>query len=116
MNGRLRLTASVIVTGILVIGVAGCASQSASKMGSGDVVADRQRLMKSVGANWGDIQAKAKAGNIEGSARHLLAADPGPVPGGVGHRQVQGQARDLAEVAGVRGRGQELRRAGREAS
>jgi cytochrome c556 len=69
MNGRLRLTASVIITASLVIGVAaGCATQSASKMGSGDVVADRQRLMKSVGANWGDIQAKAKAGNIEGVA------------------------------------------------
>lgn len=39
-----------------------------SKMGSGDPVADRQRLMKSVGANWADIQAKAKAGNIEGIA------------------------------------------------
>lgn len=39
-----------------------------SKMGSGDVVADRQRLMKSIGANWADIQAKAKAGNIEGIA------------------------------------------------
>jgi cytochrome c556 len=69
MNGRLRLTASVIVTASLVIGVAaGCATQSASKTGSGDVVADRQRLMKSVGANWADIQAKAKAGNIEGIA------------------------------------------------
>jgi cytochrome c556 len=69
MNGRLRLTASVIVTASLVIGVAaGCATQSASKTGSGDVVADRQRLMKSVGANWGDIQAKAKAGNIESVA------------------------------------------------
>jgi cytochrome c556 len=69
MNGRLRLTASVIVTASLVIGVAvGCATQSASKMGSGDVVADRQRLMKSVGGNWADIQAKAKAGNIEGIA------------------------------------------------
>ena len=69
MNGRLRLTASMIVTASLVIGVAaGCATHSASKMGSGDVVADRQRLMKSVGANWADIQAKAKAGNIEGVA------------------------------------------------
>ena len=69
MNGRLRLTASVIVTASLIIGVAvGCATQSASKMGSGDVVADRQRLMKSVGGNWADIQAKAKAGNIEGIA------------------------------------------------
>ncbi len=59
----------MIVTASLVIGVAaGCATQSASKMGSGDVVADRQRLMKSVGANWADIQAKAKAGNIEGIA------------------------------------------------
>lgn len=69
MNGRLRLTASIIVTASLVIGVAaGCATQSASKTGSGDVVADRQRLMKSVGANWADIQAKAKAGNIESVA------------------------------------------------
>ena len=69
MNGRLRLTANVIVTASLVIGVAvGCVTQSASKMGSGDVVADRQRLMKSVGGNWADIQAKAKAGNIEGIA------------------------------------------------
>lgn len=69
MNGRLRLTASVIVTASLLVGVAaGCASKSMSKMGSGDVVADRQRLMKSVGANWADIQAKAKAGNIEGTA------------------------------------------------
>lgn len=69
MNGRLRLTASVIVTASLLVGVAaGCASKSMSKVGSGDVVADRQRLMKSVGANWADIQAKAKAGNIEGTA------------------------------------------------
>ena len=87
MNGRLSLTASVIVTASLVIGIgAGCASKSVSKMGSGDVVADRQRLMKSVGANWADIQAKAKAGNIEGDrgergdARPDGSADPGPVP------------------------------------
>ena len=46
MNGRLRL-ASVIVTASLVIGVAaGCATQSASKMGSGDVVADRLQPRK----------------------------------------------------------------------
>jgi cytochrome c556 len=68
MNGRLRLGASVIVIGGLAIGIAaGCAGKSMSK-GSGDVVADRQRLMKSIGANWMDIQAKAKAGNIEGVA------------------------------------------------
>jgi cytochrome c556 len=69
MNGRLRLSASVIVTASLLVGVAaGCATKSASKMGSGDVVADRQRLMKAVGANWADIQAKAKANNIEAIA------------------------------------------------
>lgn len=86
MNGRLRLTASVIVTASLVVGVvAGCASRS-GKMGSGDVVADRQRLMKAVGANWADIQAKAKANNIEAiavnaetlaiSAQHIPALFP----------------------------------------
>jgi cytochrome c556 len=31
-------------------------------------VADRQRVMKLQGASWADIQAKAKAGNIEGIA------------------------------------------------
>jgi cytochrome c556 len=69
MNGRLTFSASMIVIGGLSLGLlAGCAGKSMSKMGSGDVVADRQRLMKSVGANWADIQAKAKAGNIEGIA------------------------------------------------
>lgn len=67
MNGRLSL--SVIVTASLVVGIgAGCADKSMSKMGSGDVVADRQRVMKLQGASWADIQAKAKAGNIEGIA------------------------------------------------
>jgi cytochrome c556 len=68
MNGRLSLTASVMVTASLVVGIgAGCAGKS-MKMGSGDVVADRQRVMKLQGASWADIQAKAKAGNIEAIA------------------------------------------------
>jgi cytochrome c556 len=68
MNRRLKLTASMMVIAGLAVGVAaGCAS-SRPKMGSGDVVADRQRLMKLNGASWADIQAKAKAGNIEGIA------------------------------------------------
>jgi len=37
-----------------------------AKSGSGDIVADRQRLMKLHGQVWADIQAKAKANNIEG--------------------------------------------------
>jgi cytochrome c556 len=69
MNGRLSLTASVMVTASLVIGIgAGCAGKSRSKTGSGDVVADRQRVMKLQGASWADIQAKVKAGNIEAIA------------------------------------------------
>ncbi|MGH7316218.1 MAG: c-type cytochrome [Candidatus Rokuibacteriota bacterium] len=69
MNGRLTVSASVIVISGLALGLAaGCASKGMSKMGSGDVVADRQRLMKLNGASWADIQAKAKAGNIESIA------------------------------------------------
>lgn len=87
MNGRLRMSASVIVIGGLAIGIAaGCAGRSMSKMGSGDVVADRQRLMKLQGASFADIQAKAKAGNIEAiavnaetlamTAQHITALFP----------------------------------------
>ena len=69
MNGRLIRSASMIVVGGLALGLAaGCASKGMSKTGSGDVVADRQRVMKLQGASWADIQAKAKAGNIEGIA------------------------------------------------
>jgi cytochrome c556 len=69
MNGRLSLIASGMVIASLVIGIgAGCAGKSMSKGGSGDIVADRQRVMKLQGASWADIQAKAKAGNIEGVA------------------------------------------------
>src|SRR4026209_2015479 len=68
MNARLRLGASAIVSGALAMGIAaGCAGNAMSK-GSGDVVADRERLMKLQGASWMDIQAKAKAGNIEAIA------------------------------------------------
>ena len=69
MNNRLTLGAGVVVIGGLAFGLmAGCASKSMSGMGSGDVVAERQRLMKLQGASWMDIQAKAKAGNIEAIA------------------------------------------------
>lgn len=69
MNGRLSLSVSMIVIGSLSLGLlAGCAGKSMSKMGGGDVVAERQRVMKLQGASWADIQAKAKAGNIEAIA------------------------------------------------
>jgi cytochrome c556 len=48
---------------------AGCASETkTTKSGSGDIVADRQRVMKLNGATWAEVQAKAKAGNIDGIA------------------------------------------------
>ena len=84
MNGRLSLIASGMVVASLVIGIgAGCAGQSMSKAGSGDVVADRQRVMKLQGASWADIQAKAKAGNIEGIAvnAETLALTAQQIPG-----------------------------------
>jgi cytochrome c556 len=84
MNGRLTLSASVIVIGGLSLGlVAESASQSMSKVGSGDVVADRQRVMKLQGASWADIQAKAKAGNIEAIAvnAETLALTAKHIPG-----------------------------------
>ena len=52
------------------------------KTGSGDIVADRQRLMKHKGANWPDIQAKGKAGNIEAIAvnAETMAIDADQIP------------------------------------
>ena len=60
----------LVVFSLLVLVGVGCATtQSMSmKVGSGDIVADRQRLMRLNGANWKDIQDKAKAGNIEAIA------------------------------------------------
>ncbi len=62
LNLRIALVAGCLVT-LLVVGFA--VAQTAPKVGSGDVVADRQRLMKLNGASWADAQAKFKAGNIE---------------------------------------------------
>ena len=59
--------AGLVVLGLAVVVAAGCATEKKmAKSGSGDIVADRQRLMKLHGQVWADIQAKAKANNIEG--------------------------------------------------
>ena len=56
MNSRLSLAAGLLVTAGLVVAVgAGCAGKSMGKMGGGDIVADRQRLMKLNGASLQDI-------------------------------------------------------------
>jgi cytochrome c556 len=57
----------VAALGALVVGGI-AAAQSMMKPGSGDVIADRQRLMKLNGALARDIGDKAKAGSIEAIA------------------------------------------------
>lgn len=64
-NLRIGILLGSLATLVIVVFAA---AQSTPKVGSGDVVADRQRLMKLNGASWADIQAKAKAGNIEAIA------------------------------------------------
>jgi cytochrome c556 len=62
---RIAARAGVVVFGLaaLLLGIA--VSQAQMKVGSGDVVADRQRLMKLNGASWKDVQDKVKAGQVE---------------------------------------------------
>jgi cytochrome c556 len=82
MKGR-RVGPGLVLRGFAALLLAGCASEgSMKKAGTGDVVADRQRLMKNVGANWQDIQNKFKAGNIEAIAVNAdtLAIDSEHIP------------------------------------
>lgn len=69
MKQYLELGTALIVGSLVILAVVGItAAQSASRVGSGDVVADRLRLMKLNGASLADLQAKAKAGSIEAIA------------------------------------------------
>jgi cytochrome c556 len=84
---RFAACASVVVGSFtaLLFGYAVSQAQMA-KVGSGDVVADRQRLMKLNGASLQDLNAKLKAGNIEAiavnaetiaiNAQHMAALFP----------------------------------------
>ena len=65
---RFAARASVVATGLaaLFLGVAG--GQAQMQVGSGDPVADRQRLMKLNGASAKDLNDKLKAGNIDAMA------------------------------------------------
>jgi cytochrome c556 len=66
-----RHVRTAVLFGVLVaLAAPGCAKMKGdkSKVGTGDIVADRQRLMKLNGGSWADAQAKFKAGNIEGIA------------------------------------------------
>src|SRR2546428_2282953 len=63
-----HVRAGVTLGGVVAGAAWGGAPARPTAIGSGDPVADRQRLMKNNGANWADIQNKVKAGNVEGVA------------------------------------------------
>ena len=65
---RFAARASVVVGSLAALFLGIAVSQAQMKVGSGDVIADRQRLMKLNGANAGDLNNKLKAGNIEAMA------------------------------------------------
>jgi cytochrome c556 len=62
---RRRRLWTALVGGLVGLAVTGVALAQMAKVGSGDIIADRQRLMKLNGGSWRDAQDKLKAGNIE---------------------------------------------------
>jgi len=65
---RPRNTRLALLLCCLLVGAIATIAAAQGAMKSADPVADRQRLMKLIGASWGDIQAKVKAGSIEATA------------------------------------------------
>ena len=65
---RSRTVWMALVVGLVGFAVVGVALAQMAKVGSGDIIADRQRLMKLNGASWKDVQDKIKAGTIEAVA------------------------------------------------
>lgn len=68
---------------LIAVFVVGCAASQSVTLPGPAAVEARQRLMKAMGANWGDAQAKFKAGNVEGVAVNAesLALMAGQIPG-----------------------------------
>ncbi len=65
---RSAARASVVAVGFAALLLGVVVSQAQMQIGSGDVVADRQRLMKLNGASARDMNDKLKAGQIEAIA------------------------------------------------
>jgi cytochrome c556 len=67
---------------LAVLLAVGLAAAQGPGMASQDPIANRQRLMKLIGASWADIQAKMKAGNIDAVAvnAETIAVSIGHVP------------------------------------
>jgi cytochrome c556 len=65
---RSAVRAALVVGSLAALVLGSASSQAQMKIGSGDPVADRQRLMKLNGASWKDVQDKVKAGQFEAVA------------------------------------------------
>jgi cytochrome c556 len=59
---------SMLMIVLIAVAATACTTAPQRMIGTGDVVVDRQRVMKLQGSNWADIQEKFKAGNIAGIA------------------------------------------------
>jgi len=68
MTSRATFHRSVAMIVLIAAAATACTTASPRMVGTGDAVADRQRLMKVQGAQWMEIQNKFKAGSIEGIA------------------------------------------------
>lgn len=68
MTRRATFPRSMAMIVLVAAAATACTIASPRMVGTGDVLADRQRLMKLQGAQWTETQNKFKAGNIEGIA------------------------------------------------
>jgi cytochrome c556 len=68
MTPKRRLQPMLSFVVLIAMFVVGCAASQSVTLPGPAAVEARQRLMKGMGANWADAQAKFKAGNVEGVA------------------------------------------------
>ena len=68
MIRRATFRRSIVLVALAGVTAAACTIGSQRMVGTGDVVVDRQRIMKLQGTSFADIQEKFKAGNIAGIA------------------------------------------------
>ena len=68
MTGRPMLRRGMAGIALVAAAAAACTTAPSITVGTGDVVTDRQRIMKLQGDSFADIQEKFKAGNLGGIA------------------------------------------------
>ena len=68
MSRRATFLRSMAMIALVAAAATACTTATQRMVGTGDVVVDRQRVMKLQGALFADIQDKYKAGNIAGIA------------------------------------------------